>query len=85
MKTIDMQDAGQSLADSARQARVEPVVVTENGQPVAVVMAIDNADLETVSLSTNARFLALVERSRASVNEQGSLSAEEVRRQLGLM
>ena len=84
MKTVDMDDARGSLADSAREARTQPVVVTENGTPVAVVMAIDNADLETISLSTNPRFLELIAHSRSQVSDQGALPAEEVRRQLGL-
>lgn len=57
MKTVAMEDTSLTLAASARDAQSEPVVVTENGTPVAVLMAIENADLETVSLSTNPRFL----------------------------
>ena len=84
MKTVDMDDAHQSLAGSAREARTQPVVVTENGTPVAVVLAIENAGLETISLSTNSRFQELIAHSRSQVRDQGGLSAEEVRRQLGL-
>lgn len=84
MKTVAMEDAHQSLAASARDAQREPVVVTENGTPVAVLMAIENADLETVSLSTNPRFLALIEHSRLQRSELGALSAGDVRRELGL-
>lgn len=79
MKTVAIENTQQSLADSAREAQ-HPVVVTEKGTPVAVVIAIENADLETVSLSTNPRFLALIEHSRT----QATFSTDEVKSQLGL-
>ena len=44
----------------------------------------ENADLETVSLSTNPAFLALIERSRARHQAEGGLSSTEVRQRLGL-
>ncbi|GFP20502.1 hypothetical protein HKBW3S03_02005, partial [Candidatus Hakubella thermalkaliphila] len=43
-----------------------------------------NADMETVSLSTNPQFLALIERSRARQQAEGGISSEEMRRRLGL-
>jgi hypothetical protein len=39
---------------------------------------------ETVSLSTNQRFLAIIERSRSRVKREGSISAKEMRRRLRL-
>ena len=56
------------------------VVITDHGQPVAALVAIENADLETVSLSTNPQFLNLIERSRAQVSDEGGVSSEEMRR-----
>jgi hypothetical protein len=53
------------------------------GKPVAALVSLENADMETVSLSTNAQFMALIERSRAHQTEQGGVSAEEMRRRLG--
>jgi uncharacterized protein (DUF433 family) len=43
----------------------------------------ENADMETVSLSTNAQFMALIERSRAHQAEKDGASAEEMRQRLG--
>lgn len=83
MKTLDMADATSPLADYAREARKEPVIVTEGGKPVAAVVPIENADLETVALSTNPQFLALIERSRARQKAEGGISASEMRRRLG--
>ena len=50
------------------------MVVTRRGQPVAVVVAVEGLDLETLSLSTSADFIALIEKSRASYRANGGLS-----------
>ena len=42
------------------------------------------ADLESFALSTNPRFLAMIERSRARMESEGGISTEEMRRRLGL-
>ncbi|GFP30124.1 hypothetical protein HKBW3S42_00212 [Candidatus Hakubella thermalkaliphila] len=84
MKTVEMTQATASLAEYARQVGLEPIVVTVKGKPIAAVVAIENADMETVSLSTNPQFLALIERSRARQQAEGGISSEEMRRRLGL-
>jgi prevent-host-death family protein len=84
MKIIEQAEAKASLADYTESIAQEPVIVTVNGTPVAALVAIENADLETVSLSTNPAFLALMERSRTRHRAEGGLSGEEVRRRLGL-
>jgi len=84
VKTIEMDKATRPLGECARDAGSEPLVVTEGGKPVAVLLPLENADLETASLSTNAGFLELIERSRSRLSEEDGLSSEEVRQQLGL-
>lgn len=82
MKTVDMKQATAPLADYARDVEKEPVIVMEHGRPVAALMAIENADRETVTLSTNPQFLALIERSRRRHDTEGGISTEEMRRRL---
>ena len=84
MKTVDVTKATASLAAYASRASKEPVVVTRGGKPLAVLVVIKNADLETAALSTNPKFVALIERSRARLKSAGGLSSHEVRRRLGL-
>ena len=84
MKTVEIGDATQTLGEAARGVCDEPVVLTEDGRPMAVLLPIENADLETVSLSSNPRFLAMIERSRTRQREEGDLSPDQVRRRLGL-
>jgi len=80
MKTVDRREATRSLADYASEIQAGVVVLTDKGEPVAALVPIENADLETVSLSTNRRFLDLIERSRSRVQHEGGVSAEEMRR-----
>ena len=80
MKVIERADATRSLADYAAEIEGGPVVVTNQGQPVAALVPIENADLETVALSTNRQFLELIERSRARVRAEGGVPSEEMRR-----
>lgn len=80
MKTVEKQDATRTLADYAADMQGGPVVVTDHGRPVAVLVPIENADLETVSLSTNRQFLDLIERSRSRVQAEGGVSSEAMRK-----
>jgi hypothetical protein len=59
------------------------VILTEEGKPVAALMPIDDADLETASLITHPGFIALIERLRARHQAEGGISSEEMRRRLG--
>ena len=82
MKTVEMTKAKSSLADYAKEVTKEPVIVTVKGKPVAALVGIKNADKETVSLSNNPQFLALIERSRKRQRTKGGISTEEMRHRL---
>jgi prevent-host-death family protein len=83
MKTVEMADAAASLSDFVREALLEPIVVTQNGKPVAALTAIDApTDLENLIVSSDPAFRALIERSRALNTPGTGLSTNEVRRRL---
>ena len=82
MKTLELTKATAPLADYALEVNKEPVIVTKDGKPVAALVAVENADLETVTLSTHPQFLALIERSRARQKAEGGISSAEMRRRL---
>lgn len=84
MKTLEMAKAKAPLSEYARNIRKGPVVLTVDGKPVAALVPIENADLETVALSTDSRFLALIERSRVRQKSEGGISGTEMRRRLGV-
>jgi hypothetical protein len=82
MKTLELGDATSPLADYIPGVRSEPLVITDHGSPTAVILPLDNTDLETVALSTNPEFIALIERSRLRCRQEGGLSADEMRRRV---
>lgn len=83
MKTIDISDATQPLAEYARDVDA-PVAITRRGKPIAVLLPVHDADLETVSLSMNPKFWAIMQRSAARHQREGGLTSEQVRQELGL-
>ena len=84
MRVIEKTEATAPLAEYMAGVKKEPVIVTRKGKPIAALVSIENADLETVSLSTNRKFLALIERSRARQRAEGGISSDEMRRRLGV-
>jgi antitoxin (DNA-binding transcriptional repressor) of toxin-antitoxin stability system len=82
MKTIERTDATDSLAKYAEQVANLPIVITDHGQPIAALLPVPNADLETISLSTNPQFLSLISLSRVGQEKEGGISGEEMRRRL---
>ncbi len=83
MKVVEKTDATDTLAQYAANIESGPIIVTSQGRPIAALVPIENADLETVSLGTNRSFLELIERSRARVKAEGGVSSEEIRRRFG--
>jgi prevent-host-death family protein len=84
MTKIELKKASEPLSKYAQKARKDPVIVVRRGRPFAAVVPIRNADHETVSLSTNREFLAIIERSRSRTKREGAISSKEFRRRLGL-
>ncbi len=83
MKKLELKNATASLAEYARDLH-EPIVLTANGKPAAALVPIENADAETVSLSSNPLFIALIERSRSRQNAEGGIPSAEMRERLGV-
>ncbi len=83
VRTVDIGDATQTLAEYARQLDAGPIVVTSGGQPLAAVVPMEDADLETVSLSMDPQFMEIIRRSRARGEREGGVAADEVERKFG--
>jgi len=82
MKTVEVSKATLPLSDYTKEIKKEPVIITKEGRPVAILVSIPNTDIETVSLTNNPKFIALIERSRARQKSEGGISSEEMRRRL---
>jgi prevent-host-death family protein len=85
MKVLEISKATASLADYANEVSNEPMVLTTNGKPVAALLSIADVDVESLSLSSNPEFLAILAESRARLKAEGGISSQEMWRRLGLM
>ena len=65
-----------------RASSWEAVVITRRGKPVAALVPIKKADLESVAISTNPEFLKIIQESRASLRQRGGLTLGGVERRL---
>jgi antitoxin (DNA-binding transcriptional repressor) of toxin-antitoxin stability system len=84
MKKIEIAEATNSLSQYARELAEEPLVLTEGGHAVAALLPVDDADVESLTLSQSPKFQALIEQAREEYRSGSSLSADEARRELGL-
>jgi len=84
MTRVEFKNASGPLSEYAEKARKDPVIVVKRGKAIAAVVPIHNADEETLALSTSRKFMKIIDRSRDRVKREGSISAKELRRRLGL-
>jgi antitoxin (DNA-binding transcriptional repressor) of toxin-antitoxin stability system len=74
MTKVEFKKASGPLSEYATKARKNPVVVFKRGKPFAALIPIRNADEETLALSTNRKFLKIIDRSRSRVKKDGAIS-----------
>jgi hypothetical protein len=84
MRVIPLETTAVSANELAEMAKEGPVILTRNDQPVVAIKDISSSDRESVALSNNPRFIALIEESRRSYRERGGISLDDLRQELGL-
>jgi prevent-host-death family protein len=84
MKTIDIHEATEPLADYAKIVTTEPIIITSHGKPLMALVDVEEVDFETISLSTNPAFIDLIQHARTRHEQEGGISSEEMRRRLNL-
>ncbi|SRR5712692_7751465 len=84
MKKLKITEATASLAEYARQLNHGPLVVTENGKPIAALVPVEGVDWESLAVGTSPKFLDIIERSRRRHEAEGGISIDEMRERLGL-
>ncbi len=82
MKTVEITQTTDLLAEYVRHLTNEPLIITKNGKSVAALISMENMDMESASLGTNPEFLAIIERSRSRLASEGGISGAEMRRRL---
>ena len=83
MKKIELHEATESLAEYVKHIEEEPLIIVHKGVALAAIVPLDNMDYETVELSTNPKFIEILERSRARYQKEGGISSEEMKRKFG--
>jgi hypothetical protein len=84
VRTLEITDEGPGLAEIVGLLQNEPLVLTREGRPLAVLLPVKGAALETVSLSLNPQFQAIMLESAKRQHAAGGISTEEMRRRLGM-
>jgi antitoxin (DNA-binding transcriptional repressor) of toxin-antitoxin stability system len=83
MKAIEISEVS-ALAPHVKPGCSEPVLLTDHGRVVATIVPADEDDAQSMLLSINPRFGAILERSRRRLESEGGLSSEKVRERLGI-
>jgi hypothetical protein len=89
VKKLNLSEANEFLAQllkspPIRKPEEKAAVLMKGRKPVAVIVPVGDADLETVSLSFSPKFHEIMERSRRSAVTEGSFTHEEICREFGL-
>ena len=80
MKVLEKEQALDSLWKYIEQVGTDTLIIVENGKPVAALMSLEGVDDETIAVSTNPKFRAIIERSRRRDHIEGRVSSEDVRK-----
>lgn len=85
MKIAPLAEVKDRFSAYIDESHESPVVVTRNGRPVAMLIAIEeDDDLDSLLLVHNPRFLQLLEEARQRVRVTGGVPLAEFRRRLNV-
>jgi prevent-host-death family protein len=83
MKTATVADIKARLSDYLKESQEGPVVVTRNGKPVAVLVAVtDEEELERLVLAHSPKFQALLDKSERQIEKTGGIPHEQFWREV---
>src|SRR5436305_8364824 len=83
MKIASVADVKARLSAYLKETQQGPVVVTRNGKPVAVLLAVtDDDELERLVLAHSPKFQALLDKSRRQIEETGGIPHEQFWREV---
>jgi len=82
MKTIELSTADKPLSAYAEDFSQYLVILTFHGKAIATVTPIKDIDPESLSLSTNPEFIAIIEKARDEFKAGKTISLSEMKREL---
>lgn len=78
MNIAPLADVKARFSAYIKKIQEEPVIVTKNGRPVAVMVGIsDKDDLERIMLFVSPKFQALLDEAERRIRETGGMSHDE--------
>ncbi|MEG4495839.1 type II toxin-antitoxin system prevent-host-death family antitoxin [Microcoleus sp. F10-C6] len=78
MKIVSLAEMIAKFAEYLQVSQGEPILLTENGQPVAAMtLIIEPEALERFLLANNPKFNHILDESRQSLKENGGLKSED--------
>lgn len=78
MKIAPIAEIKAQFSSFVKASEEEPVIVTKNGKPVAVLLAISDEDeIERLLLAYSKKFRALLEAAELRIQETGGIRHEE--------
>ncbi len=78
MKIAPIAEIKAQFSSFVKASQEEPVIVTKNGKPVAVLLAISDEDeIERLLLAYSKKFQALLEAAEQRIQETGGIRHED--------
>ena len=77
LPTTDVSKSQEALLAALAEDVPTPFVITRKGKAVAALIPMNDDEIEGLALSLNPKFIEIIERSRASIAEDGGMSLEE--------
>ena len=79
MNIAPLADVKARFSAYIRKIQKEPVIVTKNGRPVAIMMGIsDKDDLGRIMLAISPKFQAFLDEAERRIQETGGMSHDDV-------
>ena len=60
MKQLTLEQLSEQLQDCVRSAQKEQILITDNGKPIALLLGLENTDLEQFNLQLSAQFWEMI-------------------------
>ena len=83
MRIVSVAQIKSQFSSFLKASKDGPIVVTRNGKPVAVLLAVtDEDELERLVLAHSPKFQALLERSQRQIEQTGGIPHDQFWREL---
>ena len=78
MKIVSIEEIQGKFRDYLKQSDDEPIIISENGRPIAAITLItDSDDLDSLMLAYNSQFNLMMDDARKRIEETGGIDHED--------